>query len=98
MTTKVSVVLAFVVLTAMIFALVLRVEKLERQTKTVSVPVPVPVPVPSNENERLDRLEEDINVCHDRVDDVFWALEVVSRVEGPRSRAPTVTKRVRPKK
>ncbi len=46
--------------------------------------------------DRLDLLEEDIDVCHARVDDVFWALEVVSRVEGPRARAPSVTKRVRP--
>lgn len=48
-------------------------------------------------DDELARLAEDIDVCHARVDDAFWAREIVSRVEGPRARAPSTTERVRPK-
>lgn len=45
----------------------------------------------------LTRLAEDLDACHYNIEQVHWALEVVSRVEGPRARAPSVVKKTRPK-
>ena len=44
----------------------------------------------------LSRLKKDLDVCHQRVTDAFFAIDVVSRVLGKRVHAPRTPKRVRP--
>ena len=45
----------------------------------------------------LARMRRDVDVCHKRVNDVFWSLQVVARVPGARVHAPTTPTRKRPK-
>ena len=42
------------------------------------------------------RLRADLDVCHQRVTDAFWSLDIVSRVPGKRAHAPRPPERKRP--
>jgi hypothetical protein len=53
-------------------------------------------PAPPDHADELVKLKQDIDVCHQRADDIWGALGVVARTVPGRARPPRIPKRERP--